>query len=120
MDKYRLRVAVTLSAIVILGIFSTQLITSLRVPQFLIYTSYIAVAIFFVLIPMSLKGMKIAFVANIILALAVMMANTSISQHMAILFSSNYLYASIILLVGAYVLQPILLITSIQALRRKG
>jgi hypothetical protein len=112
-------VATTLTAIVILGILSTMLITQLRVPQFLIYTSYIVVAIFFFMIPLSVKGSKVAYVVNIFLALLVMIANASISQHTAILFRPNFLYGSIILLVGAYVLQPILLATSILALRAK-
>lgn len=119
MDRYGISVATTLAAIVTLGILSTMLITQLRVPQFLIYASYIAVVIFFFMIPLSLKGFRVAFIINIILALTVMIANTSISQHTSVLFAPNFLYGSIILLVGAYVLQPMLLATSILALKAK-
>ena len=71
------------------------------------------------MIPLSLKGFRVAFIINIILALTVMIANTSIGQHTAVLFAPDFLYGSIILLVGAYVLQPILLATSILALKAK-
>lgn len=100
MNKYDIFVAATLTAIVILGILSTILITQLRIPQFLIYTSYIVVVIFFFMIPLSLKVSRVAFIVNIVLALIVMIANTSINQHTAILFTPDFLYGSITLLVG--------------------
>jgi len=120
MDKYRLSVIATLFAIVILGILSIRLIIELRVPVFLVYTAYVLIAVFFLLIPLSARGNRIGFVANIVLALVVMVANTSIRDHMAALLSPGYTNASLVLLIGAYVLQPILMITSFLALRAKS
>lgn len=119
MDKHRISVTATLIAIVILGLLSTRLIIKLQVPQFLIYTSYIFIIIFALMIPLALKGSRIGLITNIILAGTVMIANTAIRDHMAILFSPSFMYATLILLVGAYVLQPILLITSLLALRAR-
>ena len=119
MDKYRLSVIVTLFAIVVLGILSIRLIIELRVPAFLVYTAYVLIAVFFLLIPLSAKGNRIGFVANIVLAIMVMVVNTSIRDHMAVLLSPEYTNASLVLLIGAYVLQPILIITSFLALRAK-
>ncbi|MCS4538888.1 MAG: hypothetical protein HYY67_08535 [Thaumarchaeota archaeon] len=117
MDKYRLCVIATLFAIVLLGILSIRLIIELAVPAFLVYTAYVLIAVFFLLIPLSAKGSRIGFIANIVLAIMVMVVNTSIRDHMAVLLSQGYTNASLVLLIGAYVLQPILIVTSFLALR---
>jgi hypothetical protein len=117
MDRYRLYVIVTLFSIVVLGILSIRLIIQLAVPAFLVYASYVLIAVFFLLIPLSAKGSKIGFIANIFLAITVMVVNTSIRDHMVVLLSPEYSNASLALLIGAYVLQPILIITSLFALK---
>ncbi|MBM3897677.1 MAG: hypothetical protein FJ358_04025 [Thaumarchaeota archaeon] len=119
MDRYRLYVIATLFSIVALGILSIRLIIELEVPAFLVYTSYVLIAVFFLLIPLSAKGSKAGFTANILLAITVMVVNTSIRDHMVVLLSPEYSNASLVLLIGAYVLQPILIITSLLALRAR-
>jgi len=119
MDRYRLSVIATLFAIVVVGILSIRLIIELAVPAFLVYTAYVLIAVFFLLIPLSAKGSRIGFIANIVLAIMVMVVNTSIRDHMAVLLSPEYTNASLVLLIGGYVLQPILIITSFLALRAR-
>jgi len=119
MDKYRLSVITTLFAIVVLGILSIRLIIQLAVPVFLVYMAYVLIAVFFLLIPLSAKGSRAGFIVNIVLAVAVMVANTSIKDHMAALLSPEFTDASLSLLIGAYILQPILILTSFLALRAR-
>ena len=119
MDRYSLSVIATLFAIVVLGILSIRLLIELRVPAFLVYTAYVLIAVFFLLIPLSAKGSRAGLVANIVLAIMVVVVNTSIRDHMAVLLSPEYTNAWLVLVIGAYVLQPTLIVTSFFALRAK-
>ena len=117
MDRYRTPVVVTLIAILIVGGLGIRLITAIGVPQILIYISYIALVVYLLMIPLAIRGRAIGFIINTLLALIIMVANTVTGAHVSILLSFDPFYNATIILIGAYLLQFILLITSLRALR---
>lgn len=117
MDRYRTPVVITLIAILIVGSLGIRLISAIGVPPILIYISYIALVIYLIMIPLAIKGSDIGFIMNILLALVIMVSNTVTRAHMSILLSFDPFYNATVILTGAYLLQSVLLITSLKALR---
>ena len=68
---------------------------------------------------MLFRSSRAGLVANIVLAIMVIVVNTSIRDHMVVLLSPEYTNVSLTLVIGAYVLQPTLIVTSFLALRAK-
>ncbi len=108
---------VTLVAIIITGILGIRLITEIGVPQILIFTSYIILAAFIVMIPLSIRRIRLGSILNIILALIVIAAASSSPAHLNAIQSLSPLIDALILIAGAYVLQPILILLSARAFR---
>ena len=71
--------------------------------------SYIALTI------VSIKKIRYALIPNIVIAGIVMAGNTFSPTHIDIMLSLNPLYNAIILIIGGYVLQSLLIVTSILA-----
>lgn len=117
MNSYTTPVVASLLGIVITGIFGIRLVVELGVSNMLIYISYIGLAVFILLIPISVKGIRWGFLVNILMAGIVLTVNTITAAHMNIVFSLDPVYNAVILIIGSYVLQPILLISSLRAFR---
>ena len=117
MNSYTTPVVASLLGIVITGIFGIRLVVELGVSNMLIYISYIGLAVFILLIPISVKGIRWGFLINILMAGIVLTVNTITAAHMNIVFSLDPVYNAVILIIGSYVLQPILLISSLRAFR---
>ena len=117
MKSYNTPVVVTLVAIIITGILGIRLITEIGVPQILIFTSYIILAAFIVMIPLSIRRIRLGSILNIILALIVIAAASSSPAHLNAIQSLSPLIDALILIAGAYVLQPILILLSARAFR---
>jgi hypothetical protein len=73
--------------------------------------SYIALAI------VSARKVKYALIPNIVIACMVIIGNTISPTHTDIMLSLNPLYNATILIVGGYVLQSLLVITSVLSYR---
>ena len=71
--------------------------------------SYIALTI------VSIKKIRYALIPNIVIAGIVIAGNTFSPTHTDIMLSLNPLYNAIILIIGGYVLQSLLVVTSILA-----
>ena len=117
MNSYTTPVVASLLGIVITGIFGIRLVVELGVSNMLIYISYIGLAVFILLIPISVKGIRWGFLVNILMAGIVLTVNTITAAHMNIVFSLDPVYNAVILIIGSYVLHPILLISSLRAFR---
>ena len=70
-------------------------------------TSYIA------LIILSIKKVKYALIPNIIIASIVIAGNTFSPTHIDIMLALSPIYNAIILIIGGYILQVLLIVTSI-------
>ncbi len=117
MKSLNVPLVLTLVAIIITGLLGIRLIIEIGVPQFLIYTSYVVLAAFIVMIPLSITRIRLGAILNSILAVVVMIASSSSPAHLSVIQSFNPLEDALILIVGAYVLQPILILLSVRAFR---
>jgi hypothetical protein len=101
-----------LIAISVIGIFGIPL----GDPKFIteaiaLESSYIALTV------LSIKKIKYTLIPSIIIACIVIAGNTLSPKHVGIMLSLNPLYNAIILIVGGYILQGLLLVTNIVAYR---
>ena len=69
---------------------------------------------------LSVKKIKYTLIPNIIIACLVISGNTVSPKHTEIMLSLNPLYNAIILIVGGYMLQGLLLATSVLAYKNKS
>jgi len=98
---------IVLIAISIIGIIGIPL----GDPKFIavavaLESSYIALTI------LSIRGVKYALIPNIIIAGIVIAGNTFSPIHVDIMLSLNPIYNAVILIIGGYILQVLLIITS--------
>ncbi|MGI0066510.1 MAG: hypothetical protein ACREAN_08575 [Nitrosopumilaceae archaeon] len=109
-QKYLVSVLVSISIVGAFGI-------PLGDPKFFIQAialelSFVALAI------ISLKNFKYAYVPNFIIACLVIVGNTTSPKHLEIMSTLNPFYNAIVLMVGGYILQGLLLVTNIMTLRQ--
>ncbi len=105
MSKNVVAVLITISVVGMLGI-------PLGDPKFLavaiaLEASYVA------LIIVSIKKIKYALMPNIIIACIVIAGNTFSPTHIDVMLSFDPIYNAIILIIGGYILQGLLIATSI-------
>lgn len=86
-------------------------------PKFLIQAfalefSFITLAI------ISLKKIQYAFIPNLIIAIIVIVGNTVSPKHIEIMSTLHPLYNGIVLIIGGYILQGLLLITNTIAYKK--
>lgn len=74
---------------------------------------------FLVLAVVSVKKIKYALIPNVIIACIVIGGNTASPQHTEIMITLNPIYNAIILITGGYILQGLLLVTSILAYKNR-
>ena len=113
MNKIQKYLVSVLVSICIVGAFGIPL----GDPKFFIQaialeSSFIALAI------ISLKNFKYAYIPNFIIACLVIAGNTISPKHLEIMSTLHPFYNAIVLIVGGYVLQALLLITNGITLRQ--
>lgn len=102
-----------LGAICIIGAFGIPLGDPKFIVQALaLESSFIALAI------ISSKNFKYAYVPNFIIAGIVIVGNTASPKHLEIMSTLHPLYNAIVLIVGGYVLQGLLLVTNTMTFRQ--
>lgn len=109
-------VLATLGAILAFAGVGTALIIG-RVPIFLVITGIVLLALFVAAVPLTIRA-KIGLVLNIVLSLVVVVGNSASTPHVQIMLSFERPLSSMVLLVGAYILQPLLIALSVIELRR--
>lgn len=113
MNKIQNRLVVVLASICITGAFGIPL----GDPKFLIQ-AIILESSFIALTIVSLKNFQYAYIPNFIIAGIVITGNTLSPKHLEIMSTFHPLYNAIVLIIGGYLLQALLLITNTMALRQ--
>ncbi len=113
MNHFQKSVVVVLVAVCITGAFGIPL----GDPKFLIQAfslefSFVALAI------VSAKNFRYAYIPNFIIAAIVIVGNTVSPKHIEIMSTLHPFYNGIVLIVGGYVLQGLLLITNAIAYKK--
>ena len=81
------------------------------IPAIILESSFIALAI------VSFKNFQYAYIPNFIIAGIVIVGNTISPKHLEIMSTFHPFYNAIVLIIGGYVLQALLLITNAMSLR---
>lgn len=81
------------------------------IPAIMLESSFIALAI------VSFKNFRYAYIPNFIIASIVIIGNTTSPKHLEIMSTFHPFYNAIVLIIGGYVLQALLLITNAMSLR---
>lgn len=81
------------------------------IPAIILESSFIALAI------VSFKNFRYAYIPNFIIAGIVIVGNTTSPKHLEIMSTFHPFYNAIVLIIGGYVLQALLLITNAISLR---
>ena len=107
MNQLQKSVVLVLIAVCITGAFGIPL----GDPKFLIQAfalefSFIALAV------TSLKKIQYAFIPNFIIAIIVIIGNTASPKHIEIMSTLHPLYNAIVLIIGGYILQALLIATN--------
>lgn len=111
MQKIIVAVLIAISVVGVLGI-------PLGDPKFI--TEGIALELAYVgLAILSIKKIRYALIPNIAIACLVIAGNTISPRHTEIMLSLTPLYNAIILIVGGYILQVLLLVTNILGLKNR-
>lgn len=113
MNQYQKIVSTVLVAICITGVIGIPL----GDPKFLIQAfalefSFIALAI------ISFKKIQYAFIPNFIIAVIVIVGNTVSPKHIEIMSTLHPFYNGVVLIIGGYILQGLLLITNTIAYKK--
>lgn len=110
MQKYLVSVLVSIG---IVGAFGIPLGDSkFFVQAIILESSFIALAI------LSFKNFKYAYIPNFIIACLVISGNTISPKHLEIMSTLHPFYNAIVLIVGGYILQGLLLVTNTISLRQ--
>jgi hypothetical protein len=113
MNHFQKGVILILVAICITGAFGIPLgDPKFLVQAFALEFSFIALAI------ISLKKIQYAFIPNFIIATVVIIGNTVSPKHIEIMSTLHPLYNGVVLIVGGYILQGMLIITNSIAYRK--
>ena len=113
MNKIQKYLVTVLASICIIGAFGIPL----GDPKFLIQ-AFILESSFIALTIVSLKNFRFAYIPNFIIACLVIAGNTLSPKHLEIMSTLHPFYNAIVLIIGGYVLQALLLITNGITLRQ--
>jgi len=113
MNKIQKYLVTVLASICIIGAFGIPL----GDPKFLIQ-AFILESSFIVLTIVSLKNFRFAYIPNFIIVCLVIAGNTLSPKHLEIMSTLHPFYNAIVLIIGGYVLQALLLITNGITLRQ--
>lgn len=114
MDKFQKYLVIVLGAISIVGVFGIPL----GDPRF-IAQALVLEGCFIALTVLSLKNYRKAYIPNFIIAGIVIVGNSAFYKHIEIMTTFHPIYNAIVLIVGGYILQTLLLITNALSYRRQ-
>lgn len=107
MNKIQRYLVAVLVSICIVGAFGIPLgDPKFLIPAIMLESSFIALAI------VSFKNFRYAYIPNFIIAGIVIAGNTISPKHLEIMSTFHPFYNAIVLIIGGYVLQALLLITN--------
>ncbi|MDR3782660.1 MAG: hypothetical protein P4K92_05060 [Candidatus Nitrosotalea sp.] len=113
MNHIQKGVVLVLVAVCITGAFGIPLgDPKFLVEAFALEFSFVALAI------VSAKNFRYAYIPNFIIAILVIVGNTISPKHIEIMSTLHPLYNGIVLIVGGYILQGLLLITNTLAYKK--
>lgn len=113
MNNIQKTVVSVLVAVCIVGVFGIPLgDPKFQIQAFALEFSFVALAI------VSMKNFRYAYIPNFIIAVIVIAGNTFSPKHLEIMSTLHPFYNAIVLIVGGYVLQGLLVITNIIAYKR--
>ena len=107
------KTSVVLAAIVVVGILGIPLGDPKFIPQALVLETCFAI-----LAILSAKGYKHVYFPNFIISGIVIIGNSAFSKHIEIMTTFHPIYNAIVLIVGGYVLQVLLLIINYLAYKQ--
>ena len=112
MSRIQRYLVVVLVSTCIVGAFGIPLgDPKFLIPAIILESSFIALAI------VSFKNFRYAYIPNFIIAGIVIVGNTTSPKHLEIMSTFHPFYNAIVLIIGGYVLQALLLITNAMSLR---
>ena len=112
MNKIQRYLVAVLASICIVGAFGIPLgDPKFLIPAIILESSFIALTI------VSFKNFRYAYIPNFIIAGVVIAGNTTSPKHLEIMSTFHPFYNAIVLIIGGYVLQALLLITNTMTLR---
>lgn len=103
-----------LISISVIGIIGIQIGN----PKFLT-NAIILESVFIALTLLSFKRLRYALIPNMIIAIIVIIGNTASPKHIEIMSTFEPLENSIVLIVGGYVLQSLLLVSSLMVFKKR-
>ena len=114
MDKFQKGVVIVLSAISMVGVFGIPLGDPRFIAQALVLEGcFVALTI------LSAKNYKKAYIPNFIIAGIVIIGNSVFYKHIEIMTTFHPLYNALVLIIGGYILQGLLLITNALTYRQQ-
>jgi len=113
MDKAQKYLVSVLASVCIVGVFGIPL----GDPKFFIQAIALESS-FVILAIVSLKNFKYAYIPNFIIAGIVITGNTVSPKHLEIMSTLHPFYNGIVLIIGGYILQVLLLVTNGMTLRQ--
>ena len=112
MNKIQRYLIAVLVSICVVGAFGIPLgDPKFLIPAIILESSFIALAI------VSFKNFRYAYIPNFVIAGIVIVGNTTSPKHLEIMSTFHPFYNAIVLIIGGYVLQALLLITNAMSLR---
>ncbi len=113
MNRVQKYLVAVLISICIVGIFGIPL----GDPKFFVQaialeSSFIALAV------LSWKNFRYAYIPNFVIACLVVIGNTASPKHLAIMSTLHPFYNGVVLIIGGYILQGLLLVTNSMALKQ--
>ncbi len=112
--RLQILIVVTLISISIIGIIGIPM----GDPQFLT-NAIILESAFIGLTVLSFRRLQYALIPNIIIAIIVIIGNTASPKHIEIMTTLNPIENAVVLIIGGYILQGMLLLASIIALKNR-
>ena len=107
MNPFQKSVVVVLTAVCVIGAFGIPL----GDPKFLVQAFSLEFS-FVSLVIISAKNFRYAYIPNFIIAVMVIIGNTISPKHIEIMSTLHPFYNGLVLIVGGYILQGLLLITN--------
>ena len=115
MDKFQKWVVIVLGAISVVGILGIPL----GDPRFIGQALLVLEGCFVALTILSAKNYKKAYIPNFIISGIVIIGNSVFYKHIEIMTTFHPLYNALVLIIGGYILQGLLLITNALTYRQQ-
>jgi hypothetical protein len=112
LEKHQKFLVAVLGAISIVGAFGIPI----GDPKFIIQAIALESS-FIVLAFLSAKKYQYAYIPNFVIAIIVIIGNTILPKHTEIMYTLHPLYNGIVLIIGGYILQGLLITANILALK---